>query len=257
MKTFFLLITALMIFSAQVEAAKIDAYQKILDGGHYTIRYDNLTPAPRITNRDVAELYGKNGLIVGGNDFFLNRPLSGVIVADGENRYEEIGYKDFFQCRLVKGGENFIFTRYPNKRGGYEYFGERKGKVSANPRNYLIELLSGESFGDANFTEMMNAIISDSKKSSAQKNYKFVASGELDSGLTYEDFSARDGEIISAIRYYFDGDELKKISFASYGRDKNNRVRTRKCIVKILMFSPSPEKNLLSLPSGLVDTTKR
>lgn len=240
------------MFSAQVEAAKIDAYQKILEGERYTIRYNNLTPAPRVTNRDVVELYGKNGLKVEGNDFFLNRPLSGIITCDGDNRYEEVGYKDFFQCRLVKGGENFIFTKYPAKAGGFEYFGEKKGKVTANPRNYLVELLSGESFGDANFTEMMTAIISDSKKNSAQKKYKLVASGTLDNGLTYEDFSAQDDSSISAIRYYFEGDTLKKISFASYDNE-----RFRKCIVKILAFTSSPEQNLLSLPNGLVETTKR
>ena len=54
MKKFFLLMTALMFFSAQVEAAKIDAYQKILESGRYTIRYDNLTPFPRVTNRDLS-----------------------------------------------------------------------------------------------------------------------------------------------------------------------------------------------------------
>ena len=246
-----LLIAALMMITSTANAAKIDAYQKILESGRYTIRYDNLTPAPRVTNRNVVELYGKNGLKVEGNDFFLNRPLSGIIVSDGTNRYEEVGYKDFFQCRLIKGGENFIFTKY-KKGGGFEYFGDKKGKVSANPRNYLVELLSGESFGDANFTEMMTAIISDSKKNSAQKKYKFVTSGELDSGLTYEDFSCRDGENVSAIRYYFDGDTLKKIAFAA-----SIDGEFRKCIVKILAFTGEPEQNLLRLPSGLADVTRR
>ena len=256
MKKFFALIIALLIVTPASEAAKIDAYQKILESGRYTIRYDNLTPAPRVTNRNVVELYGKSGLAVEGNNFFLNRPLSGMIVSDGENRYEEIGYENFFQCRLLKVGENFIFTRYPGKDGGVEYFGDKKGRVSANQRNYLVELLSGASFGDANFTEMMTAIISDSKKSAATKKYKFVTSGTLESGLTYEDFSCRDGATVSAIRYYFDGDELKKIAFASYAT-VGNRIRARKCIVKILQFSDTPEQNLLSLPSGLVDTTKR
>ena len=246
-----LLIAALMMITSTATAAKIDAYQKILESGRYTIRYDNLTPAPRVTNRNVVELYGKNGLKVEGNDFFLNRPLSGIIVSDGTNRYEEVGYKDFFQCRLVKGGENFIFTKYAVK-GGFEYFGDKKGKVSANPRNYLIELLSGESFGDSNFTEMMTAIISDSQKSSAQKKYQFVAGGTLDSGLSYEDFSSSDGDAVSAIRYYFDGDALIKIAYASAQGDT-----FRKCIVKILTFSPEPELNLLSLPSGLQKVESR
>lgn len=252
MKKIFFLITLLLMISAQADAAKIEVYQKILESGRYIIHYENITPAPRVTNRNVVELYGKNGLAAEGNDFFLNRPLSGIIVSDGDNRYEEVGYKDFFQCRLLKGGENFIFTRYPSKSGGFEYFGDKKGKVSANSRNYLVELLNGESFGDANFTEMMNAIISDSKKSSAQKKYKFVTSGTLPNGLNYEDFSARDGMTVSAIRYYFDGDTLKKIAFATAENGK-----LRKCIVKILQFNSAPEQKLLSLPNGLVDTTKR
>lgn len=252
MKKFFLLLTAMMMFTATGDAAKIDAYQKILENGRYTIRYDNLTPAARITNRNVVELYGKNGLAAEGNEFFLNRPLSGMIVSDGDDRYEEVGYEDFFQCRLLKGGENFIFTRYPSKSGGMEYFGDKKGKVSANQRNYLVELLNGVTFGDTAFTEMMTAIISDSLKSSAQKKYKFVTSGTLSNGLTYEDFSSRDGETVSAIRYYFDGDTLKKIAFATADNGK-----LRKCIVKILTFTDSPDQNFLHLPSGLVDTTKR
>ena len=252
MKKFFLLTTTLLILSAQVEAANIDAYQKILDSGRYTIRYENLTPAPRVTNRNIVELYGKNGLAAEINNFFLNRPLNGVIVGDGENRYEEIGYEKFFQCRLVKGNDIFIFTRYPAKNGSVEYFGDKKGKVSANSRDYLLELLNGENFGDVNFTEMMTAIISDSRKNAAQRKYKFVASGTLHDGTTYEDFSCREGNKVSAIRYYFVGTALKKIAFAS---GQGNHLR--KCIVKILEFSPVPEQNLLSLPSGLVDTTKR
>ena len=160
----FLIVLTLLLSSAQVHAAKVDAYQKILDGGRYTIRYENFTPAERVTNRNVVELYGKNGLAVETNDFFRNRPLSGVVVGDGENRYEEVGYKDFFQCRLVTGGENFIFTKYAGKHGGFEYFGDKKGKVTANPRNYLVEMLSGVTFGDVNFTEMMTAVVSDAKK---------------------------------------------------------------------------------------------
>ena len=256
-KKIFLTVTALIVMSAQVHAAKIDAYQKILDGGQYTIRYENFTPAERITNRNVVELYGKNGLAVGTNNFFLNRPLSGVVVGDGENRYEEVGYKDFFQCRLVKGGENFIFTKYAGKRGGFEYFGDAKGKVTANPRNYLVELLSGVTFGDVNFTEMMTTIVSDAKKSSAQKKYKLMASGTTPDGLAYEDFATRDGETVSAIRYCFDGDKLKKIFFASYGRNEFGDLRARRCLVKILEFSATPDKNFLSLPAGLVDVTKR
>ena len=101
MKKVFFLITLLLMMSAQADAAKIEAYQKILESGRYTIHYENLTPAPRVTNRNVVELYGKNGLAAEGNEFFINRPLSGIIVSDGDNRYEEVGYKDFFQCLRI------------------------------------------------------------------------------------------------------------------------------------------------------------
>ncbi len=245
-KIIFLLIVLLV--SSTVEAAKIDAYKEILAGHRYTIRYDNLTPAPRVTNRDVAELYGKSGLIVEQNDFFVNRPLRGVITENGENKYEEIGYQDFYQCRLMRGGENFIFTRYKNKKGATEYFGNKKGKVEANSRNYLAELLAGESFGDNNFTEMMNALNAD---------YKFINSGTLEGGLTFEDFLLQEENKLSAIRYYFEGDKLVKISFASYGRDARGEVQGSKCIVKILEFTNLPDESLLKLPAGLKDTTKR
>ena len=244
----FILLLIIFLLSSTAEAAKIDAYKEILSNRRYTIRYENLTPAPRVTNRDVAELYGKSGLIVEQNDFFVNRPLSGIVTESGDNKYEEIGYQDFYQCRLMRGGENFIFTRYKNKKGAIEYFGNKKGKVEANTRNYLSELLAGESFGDNNFTEMMNALNSD---------YKFINSGTLENGLTFEDFLAQDEKKISAIRYYFEGDTLIKISFALYGRDTGGEVKGSKCIVKILEFTDSPDENLLRLPAGLQDVTKR
>ena len=247
MKKIFLLLIFLMATST-VNAAKIDAYKEILASGRYTISYDNLTPVQRVTNKDVANLYGKGGLIVENNDFFLNRPLSGIVTENGDNRYEEVGYSDFYQCRLLSGGENFIFTRYKNKQGKIEYFGTKKGKVEANTRNYLAELIAGESFGDANFTEMMNALTSD---------YKFINSGELENNLNFEDFLAQDENKISAIRCYFDGDTLVKIYFASYVKNANGAVDGKKCIVKILEFTSSPTENLLKLPAGLQDTTKR
>lgn len=248
MKKFFLMLLLIISATSTAGAAKIDTYKAILDSRRYTIRYDNLTPVQRITNRDTAELYGKSGLIVEGNDFFLNRPLSGIVTEDGDNRYEEIGYKEFFQCRLLRSGENFNFTRYTNKQGKLEYFGNKKGKVEANTRNYLTELMVGKSFGDRNFTEMMNAM---------KSNYKFINSGTLENNLFFEDFLAQDENKISAIRYYFDGETLIKISFASYGRNASGEVSGNKCIVKILEFSNSPTANLLRLPAGLQDTTKR
>lgn len=47
MKKIFLLLLIIFSASATVDAAKIDAYKEIILNRHFTIRYDNLTPAPR------------------------------------------------------------------------------------------------------------------------------------------------------------------------------------------------------------------
>ena len=232
-----------------VEATKLDAYRAILLDGRYTIRCENLTPASRVTNRTKMELYGKSGLAVDSNDFFLNRPVSDVIVSDGDDRYEEVGYSDFYQCRLLKGGENFFFTKYTDK-GAVTYFGSKRGKVEANGRNYMAELINGESFGDEDFSLMLNAMIDSDR-------YQFASDGELDGGLSYEDYKSDADGMLSAIRYYFDGERLVKIAFASYGRDDKNRVVGSKCIVRIKEFRAEPDESLLRLPTGLEDVTKR
>ena len=53
------------------------------------------------------------------------------------------------------------------------------------------------------------------------------------------------------------GEKLIKISFASYGRDKSEKIFGSKCIIKILEFSNVADENLLKLPAGLEDVTKR
>lgn len=242
------LLTMLMMWST-VEAAKIDAYREIILNGRYTIRCENLTPAPRITNRSKVELYGKNGLAVDANNFFLNRPVSDVVTSNGVDRYEEVGYEDFYQCRLLKSGENFFFTRRIDK-GAVTYFGSKRGKVEANGRNYMAELINGESFGDEDFSRLLNAMLDDAQ-------YKFAAEGALEGGLTYEDYKSDADGALNAIRYYFDGNRLIKIAFASYGRDQHGRVQGSKCIVKIAEFRAEPDESLLRLPAGLEDVTKR
>ena len=88
MKKIFL-IALLSIFFTQNEAtaAKIDFYRNILLNNSYTIRYENLTPAPRITNKDRVELYGKSGLAVEANENLINKPRIGIIVSEGQNKY--------------------------------------------------------------------------------------------------------------------------------------------------------------------------
>ena len=252
------LITTVLIFLVAVnaEAAKIDAYREILLGNSYTIRYENLTPAPRVTNKDRVELYGKSGLAVEENEYLVNRPKTGVITASGGDRYEEVGSDDLYMCRLSKDGEDFFFTKY-QKRGKWEYVGERKNRVVANDKNYLAEILEGKSFGDADMTHLLNAILPNDMKSAAQYSYRFIAAGKIASGLDYEDFRADSGGVTEVVRYYFDAGKLVKIAAASYHRKADGKIDGRKCIIKISEFSATPESSLLKLPAELKDVTRR
>lgn len=238
------------------EAGHLDSYREIILQGEYTIRYDNITPAPRVTNRDRMELFGSSGMAVERNDYLTNRQRRGIVVSSGKDKYEEVGDGVFDMCRLKKGGETFVFTKY-KKGDGYEYFGSKKGKVEANSRNALAEVLSGESYGDPELSSMLNAMLPDSAKSANMPHYSLVKEGSLPNGLSYEDHKALDGGITHIIRYYFNGADLVKIASASYHKEKNGTLKGHKCIIKVNEFSSLPDRKLLSLPEGLEDVTKR
>lgn len=256
MKKIFIATLLLFLFSANVQAAKIDAYRNLLLKNSYTIRYENITPPPRITNADRVELYGKSGLAVEGNDYLLNKPKHGVITCDNHDKYEEVGEGDFYLCRLSKNDEDFFYTKY--KRGNdWEYFGTQKNRVEANSKNYLAELIEGESYGDSDMSRLLNAILPDEVKSAQQVSYKFVATGNLTDGLSYEDYRADSNGGTEIVRYYFKGDALIKIASASYRKKSDGKIDGRKCIIKIDEFSDVPDRSLLTLPAKVQDITKR
>ena len=259
------LILALLIFSISlnVEASRLDTYREILLSQSYTIKYKNITPAPRTTNKDRVELYGNSGLAVEENDFLTNKPKDGIITSDGINKYEEVGGevdgKSFYMCRLSKNGEDFFFTKYKNKKSEskWKYVGTRRNRVVANDKNYIAEILENESYGDVDMSRLINAILPNSNENSQQAEYKFVAQGDLPNGKFYEDYRADIEGKSEIVRYYFDGDELKKIAAASLELTPSGKEYVRHCIIEIDTFSPAPEENLLQLPKGVKDVTKR
>ncbi|MBR3721454.1 MAG: hypothetical protein IKN12_01700 [Selenomonadaceae bacterium] len=251
-------IGAISVFSCVLsvsEAAKIDAYKNILLSKSYTIKYDNITPPRRLTNRDKTPLFGNSGMAVDKNDYLTNRQRSGVVTSDGQNRYEEVGDGTFSQCRLIKGNEVFNFTKYPQKDNPklFEFMGVKKNRVEAMKRNYLAEAIEGESFGDTEATRLLNSILSKNGKAV----YSYVGSGSLSGGLSYEDYKSSSGGVTGVIRYYFNGNSLVKIASAEYYKSASGAMEGFKTIVKINEFTASPETNLLKLPEGLKDTTKR
>lgn len=265
MKKFF--IFGLLIFSLtfHVEASRLDSYREILLNNSYTIKYTNITPAPRVTNKDRVELYGKSGLAVEENDFLINKPKSGIITADGQNKYEEVGGEVegnlFYMCRLSKNGEDFFFSKYKtiNKKGTgrWKYVGTRRNRVVANDKNYIAEILENESYGDADMSRLINAILPNANKNSQAAEYKFVAQGELANNIFYEDYRADFDGKAEIVRYYFNGDEIFKISAASFYETPDGKIEGRRCIIKIEEFLAAPDESLLQLPKGVKDVTKR
>ncbi len=256
MRNFLIAVLLIFLCQAEAEAAKIDIYREMLLRNSYTIRYENLTPPPRETNKDRVELYGKSGLAVSENDYLTYRSTSGVVTADGQNRYEEVGDEDFKLCRLSKDEEDFFFSKY-KKKDRWEYFGTRKNRVVANEKNYLAEILEGKSYGDSDMSHFLNAILPNTEKSAQNSSYRFIAQGRLANGLFYEDYRSDDNGITEAVRYYFSGNNLVKIAAASYHKNSDGKIDGRRCIIKIQEFSSTPDKSLLKLPEGVKDETKR
>lgn len=258
MKKLFLAVAVMLALSLEMSSAdadNLDAYRQMLASGSYTIRYENVTPT-RITNRDRMELFGSSGLAVERNAYLINKSLRGLIVADGGKKYEQVGDGEFDMCRLTRGTENYLFT-CRTKGDRVKYYGENRNKVSANSRNYLAELINGESYGDADMTRLLNAMLPDNVKSADMPRYEFVASGQLENGAAYEDYKSTDGGMMSAIRYYFDGDRLIKIASADYRKDSDGRIEGQRCVIEIKEFSPNADDAYLKLPSELKDVTAR
>ena len=256
MKKFFIVVLMIFLFSAQAQASKLEPYREMLLNNSYTIRYENITPPPRVTNADRVPLYVKSGLTVDNNNYLLNKPKRGVITCDALDKYEEIGTDELYMCRLTKNAEDFFYTKY--KRGnGWEYFGTRKNRVEANAKNYLAQLIEGESYGDADMSRLLNAILPDSSKSAQQAGYKFIAQGTLSDGTFFEDYRTDFNGITEIARYSFKDIALIKIASASYHKNSNGKVDGRKCIIKIDEFSSTPDRSLLRLPEKVQDVTKR
>lgn len=244
------------VFGSVVQAGNIDAYRNLLAQNKYTIKYENITPPPRVTNRDKTPLYGSSGLAVDKADYLTNRQRAGIIVGNGTDKYEEIGDGVIAMCRLIKNNESFIFTKQQSN-GAFEFFGDKKGTVKAVKRNILAEIFGGQSYGDPEMTRVLNAMLPANAKSADAPQYQFAGAGSLGNGLNYEDYKANVNGTLEAIRYYFNGTSLVKISAASCYRKQNGELDGYKCIIKINEFSSTPDMSLLKLPEGLADTTKR
>lgn len=241
-----------------VEAGNLDTYRDLLARNTLTLKYENITPLPRPTNKDKVNFYSKHGMDVNKIGYFTNRQLEGIVVINGADKYEEVGYGNNSICSLTKGDKVYSFSKIitPNK---IEYYGAdgKKNKVSAEEKDLQSNIVGGPSYADASLTRVLSAILPPNQKSLDMPKYEFVGSGWLDNGLNYEDYKTFDRDSMEVIRYYFNGYTLVKIAAASYYTLPDGKLDGDKVIIKIKEFSPTPDLELLSLPSSIKDVTKK
>lgn len=252
-----LLAGACTICVSNVEASNLDTYRNLLKKSTYTIRFRDITPEERITNKDSIKMYGKNDMDRSQSPFLLYEQTSGMVTSDGESHYEELGAGEIKQCRLQKGNDTYVFLKRERKADDKnilrEIFGGggKKNQVIPVQTNYMAKVMLGEAYGSTALTRYLNAIIPDSDKSGDLPSFKFVTSGWLDNGLNYEDYSAEEDGVHEVVRYYFNGYALCKISAMRYWKNKAGVMEGSKSIVRIDEFLPTPSAEHLMLPPGV------
>ena len=237
-----------------VEASNLDTYRNLLLNKKYTIKYVNITPEERITNKDKITLTGNNSMTTSNISTLLYKPLECVVVANGNARYEEVGTTFFKTCRLQNDKGTYVYTKYADG-GKTSIWGSKKNTVTAIPTNTVAYIMQGDAFGGSDMTRMLNAMLPDNVKSNDMPSYHYGNSGWLSNGLNYVDYKSS-GQNMEAIRYYFNGYTLVKIASAQFIYDDKGQLQARRCIIKINEFSPTPAKEYLSLPQGIKDATK-
>ena len=251
----------LMASGAVVEAEPMDAYREMLVNKTYTIKYTNITPETRQTNRNRVVMMDGNM-----NDPMsaMYQPTQSIVVCDGDKRYEESGSAVLTSCRLQRGEEMYAFSRvkmgdiitYVGTVGGKA----KKGETAAYTYAAMyVEAMKGVNFGDNQMTRFLNALLPNDRKSAGLPTYSRVASGTLPNGLSYVDYKADHSSAASfeAIRYYFQGNRMVKIAAGQYYVNDKGEMDGVRYIIKIDEFSSTPDPSYLKLPDGLEDKTKR
>ena len=185
-------------------------------------------------------------------------PIEGIVVVSGDEKYEEVANAGASLCSLTKGEVVYYFTKDTSESTPVIYgtLG-KKNQVSAIEKNIQAAVMSGESYADSVMTRLLLGMMPASSKGADAPVYQFVAAGELDNGLSYEDYKADNSDVFEAVRYYFNGDTLVKIAAANYYVLPDGRLDGDKFIIKVKAFSLVPETAYLRLPAGVKDVTKK
>ncbi len=164
-------------------------------------------------------------------------------------------------CNLVKDNKffNFYYETKNDKKnyfGSYGMFGIKNRNVREEDQKALTpyqNLMQDYSLGNTVLNNIFSPIIPPERLIATPTSwiYQFVSSGTATDGLSYEDFASNKENIFSAVRYYFDGDNLVKVAHVSYLKDGNKLQAYEKFVVDINEFSTTPDKKYLSLPAEL------
>ena len=281
-KIFFALFTGILIFSFNVEAAKVDIYRNALLSKKFTIKYE-VKEIP-IVQTSRGGMLSDKGLSEESLISFENVPHKGLIVFDGDNSYIEISHDPYTisstvqdglkgktktydvkipvggNCTLVKDNKLYEFF-WDMKNNQKRYFGKQglfgKSKVVKEGGNDFFtasqRLIQEYNFGAPELARALMPILPPEKILAMPQAlaYKFFGSGSLDGGLTYEDFVSDNANTFSAIRYYFNGNDMIKIAQVNYVKASGKISSYEKSVIHITEFSPTPDQNYLKLPEGL------
>ena len=237
-------------------AARTDAYRDMLAKHSCTVKYENITPAERIHNRDKVSLTESLGRMK-TPELYANQPYQGVLVLNGDDKYVEVRYPDTVQCELTKGEDVYRYQGDIKKASVKYHSNAGKNQVSADPVDQESQLLYGENFGPADVSQLFSVMLTPEQKPAGMPYYYYVNGGSLENGLTYEDYRADYDNGLGAVRYYFQGNQLVKIAAAKYQRRADGSLDGQKCILKINEFSATPEASYLNLPDGMKVTDKK
>lgn len=278
------------------EAARLDAYRTMLETKRFTLKYEvesaNQTFGETATYEKDGVSYPLASSIADATMFMMNRvPSGGVVVVKGADKYfeaysngqEKIAFRQssgvhsfthvtdlpaLTKYFLEKNGEKFYFDKRTSSSGKITYLGgvfDRLGINRVEAGQYIHgpkEAMEREmNYGHPVIGWILSSILPDKNlpASTAPPSYAPAGEGRSD-GFYYEDYSAEKDNTFYAMRYYFDGDRLVKVSSVSYTKDADGNIDEsgyERRTVKIVEFSPKPDESYLSLPEGLKDVTKR
>ena len=171
---------------------------------------------------------------------------------------------DYSTCSLTLGNELFKYRRTRDAKGVTQYVSDKgKNKVEATSPRYNSIGYKVIDFGDLAVGRLITALLPGDKKPLGSVVYQKVKTGKDSDGLEYADFKASNiSEVnsdvfLDVIRYYFKDGQLVKIYAGRYSRDDQGKVSGTRTIVNITEFIDAPQEELLKLPAGLTDVTKR